>query len=106
MAINPIELNGTISRSQDYLQMKHGEETRTVTEQQNFQATFQKEASHRLNQVRTGDNVRGDGNKQDAREHGHGEYAGDGGRRRSSSEKQQENGKVIMKSHSTFDVKI
>ena len=106
MAINPIELNGTISRSQDYLQMKHGEETRTVTEQQNFQTTFQKETSHRMNQVRSGDNVRGDNGRQDARERGRGEYSGDGGRRRDLSSKEQENGKVIMKSRSTFDVKI
>ncbi len=106
MAINPIELNGAISRSQDYLQIKHGEDTKGMHDQQNFQTTFHREAEHRLNQVRSGDQVRGDGKQSDARDQGHGQYAGDGGRRRPGEHKAEDNGKVITKGTSSFDVKI
>ncbi|MCR4705184.1 MAG: hypothetical protein K5641_03875 [Lachnospiraceae bacterium] len=106
MAINPIELNGAISRSQDYLQLKHGEDTKGLHDQQNFQATFHREAEHRLNQVRSGDQVRGDGKQSDARDQGHGQYAGDGGRRRPGEQGGKEDGKVIAKGTSSFDVKI
>lgn len=104
MAIGPVELNGTISRMQDYSTIKQNEDNHGILNQQNFQSRFEKEIENRHKQVTKGDDINKEEKKFDAREKGAGEYYGNGGRRRKKEE--NEGGKVIVKGQSSFDMKI
>lgn len=104
MAIGPIEMNGIISRTQDYSTIKQNEDNKGLVQQQAFQNHFEKELDARSRQVTQGDNARKGEGKADAREKGSGEYAGDGGSRR--KKENNTGGKVIIKGRQSFDVKI
>lgn len=104
MAIGPVELNGTISRMQDYSTIKQNEDNRGIVNQQTFQSRFEKEIDNRHRQVTKGDDTNREDKKFDAKEKGAGEYYGNGGRRRKKEE--NKNGKVTIKGQSSFDMKI
>lgn len=106
MAIGPIEIQGSISRTQDYAQLRHNEENRGHTEQTVISQNNQREVESRLNTVRRSeDTSKGDG-KSDAREKGSNEYHGDGGKDRNKKTVTTD-GKVFVKgSSSSFDIKI
>ncbi len=106
MAIGPIELNGMISRTQDYATVKHNEDNRGAINQQAFQNQFEKAIDLRHNQVNQGDDVRQNEKKFDARDKGNNEYAGDGGKNRKKKENEDGRGKVSVKGLSSFDMKI
>ena len=86
MGLGPVELNGVISRTQDYSVIKQNEDNKGIVNQQAFQNTFEKELDIRHTQV--GDN----------------EYYGNGGRQR--KKEKNPNGKVIVKGRQSFDMKI
>lgn len=104
MAIGPIEMNGIISRTQDYSTMKQNEDNKGLIQQEAFQNSFEKTLDAKSHQVTRGDNAGKGEAKKDAREKGSNEYSGDGGRQR----KREKNtgGKVIVKGRQSFDVKI
>lgn len=104
MAISPVELNGTISRMQDYSTIKQNEDNKGIVNQQTFQTKFEKEIDTRHQQVTRSDDTNREERKFDAKEKGDNEYYGNGGRRRKKEE--NENGKVIVKGRSSFDIKI
>lgn len=106
MSINRIELQGTITRAQDFTAIKHNEDNKGMVDQSNFQMQFHKAVDNKLTQVRQGDNAEGKGKGADAREKGNGEYAGDGGRHRRRNSGEGEEGKVVLKGISRFDMKI
>ena len=106
MSINRIELQGTIVRAQDFTTIKHNEDNKGMIDQTNFQTEFHKTVDNKLTQVQKGDNAEGKGKGPDAREKGSNEYSGDGGRKRKKNSGQEEDGKVMLKGISRFDMKI
>lgn len=105
MAIGPIELQGTIARTQDYSTIKQNEDQKGLIDQGNFQHQFNKEINERPHQITHSDNADFHERKFDAREKGDNEYSGDGGRER-KRKREEEAGKVLLKGQSSFDVKI
>jgi hypothetical protein len=105
MAIGPIELNGTIGRSQDFSIIKHNEDTKNMHEQANIQNQLNAKIEHHLNQVRDADNTESPEHKFDAKEKGDNEYTGDGGKQR-KNDNQKKDGKVIVKNKGGFDIMI
>lgn len=105
MALGPVEMNGMISRTQDYSTVKQNEDNRGIINQQAFQNHFEKELNTKHSQVIQKDDIRKEDRKFDAREKGDNEYQGNGGSRRKKKE-ENTNGKVIVKGHSSFDIKI
>lgn len=108
MSINRIELQGTITRAQDYTTIKHNQDNKGMVDQSNFQTQFQKTVESKVTQVHQGDNTENGNKNYDAKEKGNGEYSGDGGRRRrKNSEKDNEpEGRVVLKGIGRFDMKI
>lgn len=107
MSINRIELQGTITRAQDYTTLKHNEDHKGAVDQNNFQQQFHKVVEHKLDQVHKGENASNEGKRHDAKEKGKGQYSGDGGKNRNrSSETAVDDGKIAIKNMNRFDVKI
>lgn len=104
MAIGPIELQGTIARVQDYSTIKQNEDHKGMIDQSNFQNQLTKEIKERPHQVNHSDNADFHERKFDAREKGNNQYSGDGGKGR--KQRKDEDGKVVVKGRSSFDVKI
>lgn len=104
MALGPIELHGTIARTQDYSQIKHQEDQKGLIDQSNFLNQFRKEIKERPHQVNHADNADFHERKFDAKEKGSNEYAGDGGKDRKRPKGQD--GQVLLKERKSFDVKI
>ncbi len=103
--INPIEVNGIISRAQDVSMIRHNEENKGMVDQSNFQKKFDQEVEQNIRTVRHPDDTDKADTRHDAKEKGKNEYYGDGGRHKSNQEKKSD-GKVIMKGQGGFDVKI
>jgi hypothetical protein len=103
MAFSSIELT-TISRAQDYTTIKHNEDNKGVVEQTNLGQQAIKTAEQRANSVHNSDNTEWQNRQHDAREKGHNEYAGDGGKRRKKTE--TESDRVVVKGRGGFDMKI
>lgn len=106
MTITPLEQFGTIGRTQDFSIMKQQEDMKASNEQANIQIQVEKQADEKLNQVRSADDAQLNEKKFDAKEKGNNEYAGDGGRARKKTADKQVDGKVILKSTQSFDMKI
>lgn len=106
MAIGPIELQGTIARTQDFSTLKQNEDQKGLIDQSNFQNQFSKELNNRPHQVNHQDNADYHNRKFDAKEKGDNQYSGNGGKNR-NRKKPEEDGKVLVKkSQQGFDVKI
>lgn len=108
MSINRIELQGQITRAQDYTTIKQNEDNKGMVDQTNFQTQFHKEIDQKMTQVHHGDDVRNENGKYDSKEKGGGEYSGDGGKNRGRDDKGKDraDGKVTLKGRNQFDIKI
>lgn len=106
MSISRIELQGTITRAQDFTSIKHNEDNKGMVDQSNFQTQFHKVVDNKLTQVHHGENAENENKRFDAKEKGNGEYSGDGGKQRKRESEGEEDGKVMIKGMSRFDMKI
>lgn len=108
MSINRIELQGQITRAQDYTTIKQNEDNKGMTDQSNFQTQFHKQLDQKMNQVHHGENADNPNKKYDAKEKGDGQYSGDGGKNRQKEDDRDKkaDGKVMVKTRSRFDIKI
>ena len=106
MAIGPIELNGVISRAQDFTIIKHHEDQKSQVDQNNFQMQFHKEVESKSTQVHHADDSENDEKRYDAKEKGNGEYDENGKKKREKKKNEEEEGKVLIKGQSHFDIKI
>ena len=104
MAIGAIELQGTIARAQDFTTIKQHEDQKGLIDQSNFQQQLNKEIKERPHQVSHSDKADFYDRKFDAKEKGDNQYSGDGGKKRRQDPK--EDGRVIIKGQTGFDVKI
>lgn len=108
MSISRVELQGQITRAQDYTTIKHNEDNKGMVDQSNFQTQFHKTVDNKMTQVHHGENAENQGKRFDAKDKGNGQYAGDGGRQRKkeSGKDLDGDGKVVLKNMSRFDMKI
>lgn len=107
MAISRIEIQGQVTRAQDFTTLKQNEDNKGMVDQSNFQRQFNQNVDTRLRQVQQSERTEKEAKKFDAKEKGNGSYAGDGGRGRGQEEKEKEkDGKVVLKGQASFDIKI
>lgn len=107
MAISPLELNGTVSRTQDFTTIKHNEDNKGNLDQSNIQNQFHKEIEVKTKQVHNAEDAENTSYRYDAKEKGNGQYSGDGGKQREKDDKERKKeGKVIIKGQGRFDIKI
>lgn len=104
MAIGQIELQGQITRAQDFTSIKHNEDTRGTVEQANVSTQFSKQVESNVTKVKRGDQPEYYNKKFDAKDKGSNEYHGDGGKNRNKKEKKEADGKVLLKGVGRFDV--
>lgn len=105
MTISRVELQGQVTRAQDFTTIKHNEDNKVMVDQTNIQRQFDQNVDNRLRQVNQSDQAENQQKRFDAKEKGNGTYSGDGGKRRKKEEK-EEDGKVVLKGRGGFDVKV
>lgn len=102
--IRPIDMSGIVQRSQDVSQMKHQEDNKSLVDHQNFSQQFHKEVKHHLDSVT--DSQKGEKKKEDydAKNKGNGrEYEE---QKKGKKNKKKESDKVVIKTQSSFDIRI
>lgn len=104
MAIGPIELTGMVTRSQDISLYKQNEDNKPMVDQSNIQVNVQKKADEQTKQVRNADNADFHEYRYDAKEKGNGAYQDN--RKKGKKDNKKEDGKVVVKQSSGFDMKI
>lgn len=103
MAIGFVEMQGQITRAQDYTTIKHNDDTKGMVEQANFGQQMTKQVEKQVKRVNQGEQPEYHERKFDAKDKGSNEYHGDGGKNRKGT-KRETDGKVLLKGVSTFDV--
>ena len=103
MAIGFVEMQGQITRAQDYTTIKHNEDAKGMVEQANVGQQMTKQVERQVNRVNKGNQPEYHERKFDAKDKGSNEYHGDGGKNRKGLKKESD-GKVLLKGVSTFDV--
>lgn len=104
MAIGQIEIQGQITRAQDFTAIKHNEDTRGAVEQANVSNQFSKQVEAQVTKVNRGDQPEYYNKKFDAKDKGSNEYHGDGGQNRKKKEQKEPDGKVLLKRVGSFDI--
>lgn len=104
MAIGLVEMHGTIARAQDFTTIKQNEDQKGFIDQSNMQQQFDKEIKERPHQVTQQENADFMNRKFDAKEKGDNQYHGEGGKKKKQDK--EEDGRVIVKGHASFDIKI
>lgn len=105
MAIGFVEMQGQITRAQDFTTVKHNEDTKGMVDQANFGQQMTKQVEKQAQRVNEREQTENRQKKHDAKEKGSNEYHGDGGRGRKQGrqEKKDPDGKVLLKGVSTFE---
>lgn len=104
MGIGPLELQGTISRAQDFSILKHNEDGKGLMDHANAVNVVRAEADNKSNNVTRSEGTRESNKRFDAKEKGSNEYSGDGGKQKN---KKESDGKVLIKGQSmSFDIRI
>ncbi len=97
MAIGFVEMQGQVTRAQDFTAIKHNEDTKAMVEQSNFGQQMTKQVDRQVNRVNEGKQPEYQEHKFDAKDKGSNEYHGDGGRSRKQKPGTNPDGKVLMK---------
>ena len=97
MAIGFVEMQGQITRAQDFTSIKHSDDTKGMVEQANFGQQMTKQIEKQVKRVNEGKQPECHERKFDAKDKGSNEYRGDGGKSRKEKKKTEPDGKVIMK---------
>lgn len=104
MAIGPIEMTGMVTRSQDISLFKQNEDNKPFIDQSNIQVNVQKKVQDQNQQVNNADNAEYHEYRYDAKEKGNGSYQDN--RNRNKKDKKKEDGTVVVKQSSGFDMRI
>ena len=102
MAIGFVEMQGQITRAQDFTTVKHNEDTKGLVDQSNFGQQMTRQVERKAQRVNERERTENRQKKFDAKEKGSNEYHGDGGRNRKKPQRDPD-GKVLLKGVSTFD---
>lgn len=105
MSISRVEIQGQVTRAQDFTTIKQNEDNKGMVDQSNFQQQSVRDADNRMHQVNRGDQTENRQKRFDAKEQGSNTYSGDGGQKRKRQDA-KEDGKVLVKGRSSFDMKI
>lgn len=103
MTISRVELQGQVTRAQDFTTIKHNEDNKVAVDQTNIQRQFDQNVDLKLRHVNQGEQAQNKEKRFDAKEKGNGTYSGDGGKRRKKEEK---DGTVMPKRRGGFDMRI
>ena len=103
MAISPILLNASIQQTDNVLHNQVKQVEKGMVDQGNIQVQEEKKEQQKAKQVVHADEALFKEERFDAKEKGHNEYSGDGGRKR---KKIQGDGRVVTKPEGGFDIKI
>ena len=103
MAIGFVEMQGQITRAQDFTTVKHNEDTKGMVDQANFEQQVTKQVEKQAQRVNERANAENRQKKFDAKEKGSNEYHGDGGRERKREKKDPDDGKELLKGVQTFE---
>lgn len=106
MAIGFVEMQGQITRAQDFTTIKHNEDTRGMVEQANVGQQMTRQVDRQVNRVNKGDQPEYHERKFDAKDKGSNEYYGDGGKGRKEKQKQEADGKVLLKGIGNPDISL
>lgn len=106
MVINPISVQGEITRAQDLSKIKHNQDNKVVVEQLNIQKQQENQTETKARQVQQKDETENEGKRHDAKDKGNNQYAGDGGRNRHKEQREISDGKVVLKGQKSFDIKV
>ncbi len=108
MCIGPLELSGTIGRTQDFAVIKQNEDNRGAVVQGTMVEAARKEEEQKANTVNRTDQAVNYEHRFDAKEEGKNQYTGDGGQNRKKEHEEGHNkdGKVTLKTASSFDIRI
>jgi len=109
MIVRPVVIQGTVQNSQNMTSIKHGEDAKPMVEQANIAATTQKEVQQKSENVIRKDDVANGKEKFDAKEKGKNEYYSVKVKKKKDETMNiasNDEGKVIVKSTGSFDMKI
>ena len=105
MTISRVEIQGQITRAQDFTNIKHNEDMKGSVEQSQIMQRNDRAAELKLQHVNDSEHAENRQKKMDAKGEGSNQYYGDGGKNRKN--KKEEDGKVVLKGvPSGFDLKI
>lgn len=105
MTISRVELQGQITRAQDFTTIKHNDDIQPQVQQSSLMQNRQQAAELKLHHVNEKEEAENRQNKFDAKEKGSNQYQGNGGRSRKENGKND--GKVVLKGQQHgFDFKI
>ncbi len=102
LGVTPVEMNGMVTRTQDFSAVKQHDDAKPVIDQANSQVQVEKNAENRSNTVQEGQRTE---TESDNAGGGLGSYFGDGGQNRKKKEEKKE--RVVRKrSGGGFDFSI
>lgn len=104
MAIGQIEIQGQITRAQDFTSIKHHEDSKGAVDQANVSVQFSKQVEAQVTKVKRGEQPEYYNKRFDAKDKGSNEYHGDGGQNRRKKEQKEPDGKVLLKGMGSFDI--
>lgn len=103
--IRPIDMSGVVQRSQEVSQIKHQENNKAFVDNQNFGQQFSKEVKHQMDSVTDSQKSEKKKEQYDAKNKGNGrEY--DESQQKNRNKKKETTEKKILKSQSSFDIRI
>lgn len=106
MAIGFVEMQGQITRAQDFTSIKHNEDTKPMVEQANFSQQMTKQIERQVSRVNEGKQPEYQEKNFDAKEKGSNEYNGDGGKSRKKKLEENADGKVLLKRADNIDFSV
>ena len=106
MIVRPVVIQGTVQNSQNMTSVKHGEDAKPMVEQANIAVSNQKEVQQKSENVIRKDDIDKGNEKFDAKEKGKNEYYSVKVKKKKGGTGDNSEGKVIVKSTGSFDVKI
>lgn len=104
MAIGFVEMQGQITRAQDFTTLKHNDDSKGMVEQANVGQQMTRQIERQVNRVNKGDQPEYHEKRFDAKDKGSNEYNGDGGRSRKRKPGENPDGKVLLKKTIDFTV--
>ncbi len=106
MAIGFVEMQGQITRAQDFTTIKHNEDNKSMLQQEIVEQHMTKQAERQSNRVNQSQQPEYHNRKFDAKDKGSNEYHGNGGKDRKKSEEEKAEGKVLLKHVGHIDVSL
>ena len=106
MALNPIEITGTVNRANDMYLMRNQHENKMFVDNSPILNQVEKHVDEKSKKVVESDNADMFQEKFDAKEEGKNKYYSSGNNHKDSKKEKDSDGIVIIKGHQGFDASI